>query len=151
MSARGRSCVTVSTGPDVQLIGGSGALIQGAAALDAYRVMVEGIARVRQRDCIEPSPRLMETVAALKAAADAARTSSASSEIAELRRRAPSAPLRSGEVIGIEEVARMCNVGQRQARHLAPSLGGWRTAGRGRPWRFDLGLVQAYIDAEGTR
>ena len=144
--------VTVDRGPDVQLLGGEVAAIQGAAALDAYRLMVEGIAVVRRRDGIEPPPRLMQTVAVLKAAADAARTASSEmAEIAELRRGPTAKSLRSGEVIGVEEVSRMLGVGARQTTHLAPSLGGWRTSGRGRPWRFDRGLVQAYIDTEGTR
>ena len=148
MSALPTRHVQLDPGPEVQLHGDV-VMLRGAAALDAYRLVTEGIRLTGHRDGIAPSPRLLQIVAALKAAAPA--SSSATAEIAELRKGPTATSLRSGEVIGIEEVARMFGVGLRQARHLAPSLGGWRTAGRGRPWAFDRGLVQAYINAEARR
>jgi hypothetical protein len=142
--------ISLPDSPDVQLLGGSVALLKGSAALDAYRLLVEGIATVRRRDGIEPPPRLMQTVATLKAAADAARRPAADrSDIADVRNKPTSPVLVSGELMGIEEVAQMFGVGHRQARRLAPSVGGHKKRSGG--WVFDRGLVQAYIDAEGQR
>jgi hypothetical protein len=133
----------------VQLLGDA-AILRGDAALDAYRVMTEGIDLVCRRDGIAPSSRLVQTVAALKAAALASQIARAdTADIADVRdERTPRSFLRSGERVGVEEVARLLGVGHRQARRLAPSLGGRKTT---RGWVFDLGLVQAYIDAEGKR
>ncbi len=76
----------------MQLLGGSVALLKGAAAIDAYRLVAEDVHVVRRRDGIEPSAR--------------------------------------------------------QARRLAPSLGGQKK--RSGEWVLDLGLVSAYLDHAST-
>jgi hypothetical protein len=139
--------VQLEPSPEVQCLGDA-VVIRGMAALDVYRLLTEGIAAVRRRDAIEPNDRLLRTVAALKAAS--LQASSASTDIADVRRSATPAMLRTGKALGLEEVARMLGVGPRHARRLAPTLGGVRVATRGRPWRFDEGLVRAYIESEGT-
>jgi hypothetical protein len=144
MPAPSSRMVAIPLSPEVQLLGDTAA-IRGAAAIDAYRLMSEGIRVVRQRDGIEPSPRLLLTVAALKAAAQASLAADIA-DIADVREKPTSAPLRSGELVGVEEVARMFGIGHRQARRLAPSLGGHKK--RSGVWVFDLGLVRAYIESE---
>jgi hypothetical protein len=148
-AARTPPVVAVMAGPDVQILGDTAA-IRGAAALDAYRLISEGIGAVRRRDGIEPSARLLQTVAALKLAAEAARSRGPdSSDIADVRDRRTSAPLRTGELVGVGEVAGMFGIGVRQARRLAPSLGGQKK--RSGQWVFDRGIVRAYIESEEKR
>ena len=147
MASQPSRFVRLDPSPEVQILGDA-AVLRGAAALDAYRVMCEGIALVLRRDGIPPSRRLEQTVAALKAAATTSRITSAdTSDIADVRKQATSAQsVKTGEQVGIEEVARMCGVGTRQARRLAPELGGHKTS---KGWRCDRGMVQRYIEMEG--
>lgn len=141
--------MVVPASPDVQLLGDA-AVFRGAAALDVYRVLLEGVRLAQQRDAIGPSPRLQLAIAVLKSAALDARAAAADmSDMTDVRgSRTSASSVMSGEVLGIEEVARMCGVGHRQARRLASDLGGWRTS---KGWKFDRGLVQTYLDTEGTR
>lgn len=139
------SSIELERAPDVQLLGGSVAVISGAAAIDAYRLVTEGIALVRRRDGIEPSTRLLRTVAALKAAAEAARATD-TADIADVRTSLTSASLRNGTQVGVAEAADLVGVGARQIRRLAPNLGGVKTRSG---WRFDTGLLAAYLETEG--
>lgn len=139
--------VEIPRAPEVQLVGDT-VQIRGRAALDAYRVLAEGIGTVRRRDGIEPPPGLRVLLAALKLAADAARVSSDVADIADVRRQASPASLRSGELIGIAEVAELCGVGERQVRRKVSELGGWKNHNR---WVFDSGLVRAYLDTDCDR
>jgi hypothetical protein len=133
--------------PDVQVLGDA-LVLRGHALLEMYRAATEGIQVSRQRNCIEPSRSLQKAIAGAKAASSVGRRqrSADMGDIADVRARPTLAALRTGERIGVEEVARMCGVGHRQARRLAPSLGGTKTR---KGWIFDRGLVQAYIDSEG--
>jgi len=138
--------VEVPASPPVQVLGDA-VMIRGAAAIDAYRFMTEGIESVRRRDGIEPPPRLLLTVAGLKAAAIAARSNVADiADIPDVRGGATSRTLRNGQLVGVDEVAGLFGIGLRQARRLGPSLGGWKK--RSGEWVFDLGLVKAYIESE---
>lgn len=137
----------LNAGPDVQLLGGRVAALQGQAALDAYVLVTRGIQMVRRQDGIEPSPRLLEVVAVLKAASVGASSGSLTTTAA--RKGATSAVLRSGEVLTKEEAARVTGYSERYLRRHGEELGGWRAAGRGRPWRFDRGLLLAHIDKTG--
>lgn len=106
----GRQPITLEPPPEVQLFGESVAVLHGGAALDAYRLLSEGIRHVRQRDGIEPSPRLLRTVAALQVAAAA----HVRSDIADVRDEPTSASsVVSENEVGVKEVARMLNVGER--------------------------------------
>lgn len=141
--------VELPRSPDIQLLGGEVVLLQGVAAVDAYILVARGIKITEGVDGIAAPPRLMQLLAALKAAADAAgRSRPDVADIADVRQPSSSGTLRTGERVGVEEVAQMCNVGVRQARRLAPSLGGVKTT---RGWQFDRGLVQVYLDAQGAR
>lgn len=143
-----RAEVVVPIAPEVQLVGDA-VQIRGRAALDAYRVLAEGVGTVRRRDGIEPPPGLRVLLAALKSsAAAAARASSDVPDIADVRRQESEASLRSGELIGSAEAAEMCGLGERQLRRLAGKLGGRKSHNR---WVFDKGLVEAYLDTDCDR
>lgn len=139
-----RHRVKLEQPPDVQLLGDA-AVLRGPAALDAYRLITEGIALVRRRDGIEPNPRLLVTVATLKAAAAAGRAEVP--EVRNFRETPDSTSLRGGRLVGVQEVADLLGVSDRQVRNLAGRLGGHKSR-RGAPWRFDLEMVNAYRESE---
>lgn len=136
--------VVVQQGPDVQLIGGSACLVQGRAAVDAYRLITAALKAERRVNGLEPSASLLELQASLKAAAGLAPRTPDIADMADVRERPTSAESVSGRQVGVEEVARLLGVGPRQARRLAPSLGGHKK--RSGAWVFDLLLVIAYRD-----
>ena len=105
--------------------------------------MVEGIAVVRQRDAIMPSQRLLKTVAALHAAAEAARAAMSEVGHADVRIRRSSTPSSMRDEVGVEEAARMLGVGHRHTRRLAPLLDGHKS--RSGQWLFPRSSVEAYV------
>lgn len=138
--------VELEAAPLSQLLGDA-AVLRGAAAVEAYRLLIAGVRQVTARDGIQPHPVLLQMLATVKAAAALAAPRAADiADIADVRDR-PHVPA-SGprQQITIEEVAAMCGVGSRQARRLAPSLGG--TKSRSGRWVFDRQLVEAYLAAE---
>jgi len=141
--------VRLEAPPDVQVLG-SAAVISGRAAVDTYRVLAEGIRVVRTRDGITPPRSLQLALAALKVAAIAAQVGNGSdtADRTDVRDSGPAASLRTGEVIGLVDVARMLRLSERQARRRAGELGGWKRHPRA-PWQFDRGLVATYINAAG--
>lgn len=142
-----RAEVVVPVAPEVQLVGDA-VQIRGRAAIDAYRVLAEGIGVVRRRDAIEPNPGLLILLAALKTSADVARASADVADIADVRQQKSRASLRSGELIGIAKAAELCGLSERQVRRLAGEMGGRKAHNR---WVFDKGLVEAYLDTDCDR
>ena len=140
--ARARGVVRLDDSPDVQVLGDA-VVIRGRAVLDGYRILAEGVRAVRVRDAIEAPEHIRQLLAGFKLAGERAAAQPDTSDISDVRDRPRPRPLRTGELIGIAEVARMCGVGDRQARRLAESLGGTKPRG---VWIFDRGLVNAYLN-----
>ncbi len=141
--------VRLDRAPDVELLGAA-VLVQGRTTLDVYRILGEGIEFCRRRDGIQPHPRLLQALAAFRAAAAAAvdeRGRPDTEDMPDVRGSGAGPQLRNGELIGITEAAQICGVGERQARRRAAELGGTKQHGR---WVFDRGLVQAYLDTNDT-
>lgn len=142
--------VELEAAPEVQVLGDA-VLIRGLAALETYRILGPSVARTAAVDAIAPNPRVRLIMAGVKAAAEtvAAQRKSDIADTSDVRDQPSTAQLRTGEVIGLADVARMLGLGERQARRRATELGGWRTSPRS-PWKFDRGLVTTYMNAGGT-
>ena len=118
------------------------ALLRGPAARDVLRVLVEGIKTVQWRDGIAPSPLLLQSVAALQAAANVR------ADIADVRESpTPATSKQSGQFIEVKEAARMLALTERQTRRLMPVMGGTRTS---KGWRVPVGEVAAFIEERRT-
>lgn len=143
-----RRQIVIAGAPNSQLLGDA-AVLRGPVTLDIYRTLMDGIRSQQHRDAIEPNAELLQAVAVLKRAAEAARQGATPDvpDTSDVRERGSQAPLMTGERIGIQEVAEMCGLSDRQARRIAGQLGGRKT--RSGHWAFDRGLVRAYIATEG--
>lgn len=133
--------VDLPVSPPAQLLGDTAA-IRGAAAIDAYRLIVRGINDAQRTDGIAPSPRLLQLVAVLKAAADQARPVSEVGH-ADVREEVKGTKSSVGKRVEVGEAAQMLGVGSRQTRRLAPSIGGHKS--QSGIWSFEVAAIESYI------
>lgn len=112
--------------PPVQRLA-PGVLLLTGGAVDALLYAVQVAQRARQRNNLPPSHALAE-LASAAGQTDARRVEPLEDEM---------------EMIATEEAARMLECSSRQARRLAPRLGGRRVGGR---WLLDRRAVVEHIE-----
>lgn len=118
--------------PPVQLLGDA-AVTRGEAAVEAYRLMVRGVAAVERQDGIAPNPRVRQMLAVF---AEAARMSAC--PVTDVRTEPASATCATGTRVGTREAADLMGISERQVRRRAEELGGLNIRGR---WTYDKTAV----------
>lgn len=139
-----RRVVTLPQAPPVQLLGDA-VVLRGPAAIDAYRLMARGVDAARREDGIQPSERLEQLLAALRASADAAMSAAGHADVREVPTSAVSTP---GSRIGTREVADLLGLSERHVRRLAPEFNGRR---HGNTWTYETTAVEAHLIARTTK
>ncbi|MDO9378640.1 MAG: helix-turn-helix domain-containing protein [Nocardioidaceae bacterium] len=128
----------IPASPDVQVLGDA-VVLRGAAALEAFRLVRQGIQYQERTDHISANPRVLGVLAALKVAAE--RAGMSASGHADVRKE-PDSPSLVMQ-LGITAAAHELNMTERHVRRLARD---GVIAGRkvGQSWQLDRAAVLAH-------
>lgn len=124
-------------GPALLRLGGGQLLVRGPAVLDLLRLVDLGVRVTRQRDQIEPPPRVRRLLQVL--GEEAAELAAVGHEDVRDDDDLPASAL---ELVTVTEVAHMLGRSTRQARRLMPDFGARKVGG---VWSVDRAAVAAYL------